>query len=139
MNTICFLCPTPKLNPNSYVDNPITYLLKTLDRGQYNGYVGIDKESWDKYIGVYDYDNLPNDFPQPHGGITYLNCNDSIERAPIIIIDESFDTKLGKYVVIGFDTLHCGDNYNNWDFGDVRNETINWQNAIIEWFQKKMK
>lgn len=137
MNTICFLVPTPQLNPNSYKTNPGFYLNEVLNRGQYNGYVGIDKETWNKYIGIDNYFDLPDEFPQPHGGITYMNKCDRLGYVPIIAIDNSFDTSLEDYIALGFDTLHSGDDYNKWDFNAVRNETRRWRDEIVDYILGK--
>lgn len=138
MNTICFLIPTPNINPVYYKNCPHLYLDEVFGRGQYNGYVGIDKETWDKYIGVYSYFDLPNDFPQPHGGVTYLTIKEKrLGDIPIIAIDNSFDTNLEDYVIIGFDTLHFGDNYTKWDFDAVRNETRRWRDEIVDYILGK--
>lgn len=76
------------------------------DGGQYNGYVLISREL---IAGL----NLEEDIPQPHGGITF-------EAEKISRFIEGIETwwipdnhlehpDYSKYICVGFDTLHFGD------------------------------
>lgn len=119
MRTTCFLTPTSVLNC-----------------GQYNGYIGIDKETYSKYINV-DYDDFPDSFPQPHGGVTYFTGNEKrLGNSPIIAVDETFDPKLEDYVILGFDTCHINDTYDKWDFHNTRRELLRWRDEVIDWINK---
>lgn len=137
MKTTCFLVPAPQLDIGRYKTKPSFYINEVLGRGQYNGYVGIDKETWNKYIQVDDYDDLPNSFPQPHGGITYISDKVTIGKSCIIPIDKTFDVNLEDYIIVGFDTLHCGDNYFKWDFESTKKELFRWRNEVINWFNAR--
>lgn len=137
MKTTCFLVPTPWQNAKKYIERPDLYKDIIMKSGQYNGYLGIDKDTYNKYIKVNDYDELPDEFPQVHGGVTYLNENEErLGALPVIAVDETFDPNLKDYVVLGFDTCHCDDTYDKWDFKNTRTELLRWRDEVVNWLNE---
>lgn len=115
--------------------------------GQFNGYVAIPYELWDrmkKHVDVekmeqfcmFEYDLIPNDIYVPHGGFTFGHQYDDF------LLDEDFipmldirkvDTR--NYFIIGFDTCHHSDNADIWNAKTVREEVFTLYKSIQDYIK----
>lgn len=87
--------------------------------GQYNGYLLIPKEL------VKDLD-LEEDIPQPHGGVTFAvkdakRIKEFVEESQTWWIPYNLleHPRYSKYICVGFDTGHLGDEWYYWTFERV--------------------
>lgn len=133
---IPMLCKTPQhriLNK---------YIGQAENRGQYNGYLAIPIEVWNRIKLNSDeenpyethYDLIPNLEIDIHGGWTYGEIfeNFSTDSNFIPLLDiRKVDTT--NYMVIGFDTCHINDNYQNWTAKEVREELFKLYDALINY------
>lgn len=104
-----------KLSPAHHAYN------RTLDGGEYNGYVAFDVE-------------LPSELDGKvwvHGGITFDRKMSEVMPTPIIPLTEiPHPDELKKFRVIGFDTLHDDDTKEKWTFERVKEETLDMKKQI---------
>ena len=129
----------------------IPMICKTPDHltshGQFNGYVAIPYELWDrmkKHVDVekmeqfcmFEYDLMPNDIYVPHGGFTFGHQYDdfSTDEDFIPMLDiRKVDTR--NYFVIGFDTCHHSDTANTWNAKTVREEVFTLYQSIQDYIK----
>ena len=112
-------------------------------RGDYNGYLAIPSELFDKIIlpideenpYLMDYDRMPNIDVYPHGGWTFCeNADLSNLQTFIPLLDiRKVDTK--NYTIIGFDTCHLNDNSDIWNAKTVREHTFELYDALIDFIK----
>ena len=102
--------------------------------GQYNGYLLIPKEL------VKDLD-LEEDIPQPHGGVTLVikdakRIKEFVEKSQTWWIPDNHleHPDYSKYICVGFDTLHVGDEWNYWTFERVSESTMKWKRELEKHF-----
>ena len=115
--------------------------------GQFNGYVAIPYELWDrmkKHVDaekmeqfcMFEYDLIPNDIYVPHGGFTFGHQYDdfSLDGNFIPMLDiRKVDTR--NYFVIGFDTCHHSDNADTWNAKTVREEVFTLYKSIQDYIK----
>lgn len=115
--------------------------------GQFNGYVAIPYELWDRMkkhvdvekmdqFGMFEYDLMPNDIYVPHGGLTFGHQYDdfSLDEDFIPMLDiRKVDTR--NYFVIGFDTCHHGDDALTWNAKTVREEVFTLYQSIQDYIK----
>lgn len=115
--------------------------------GQFNGYVAIPYELWDRMkkhvdtekmdqFGMFEYDLMPNDIYSPHGGLTFGHQYDdfSTDEDFIPMLDvRKVDTR--NYFVIGFDTCHYGDDSVTWNAKAVREEVFTLYKSIQDYIK----
>lgn len=113
------------------------------DRGDYNGYLAIPSELFDKIVLPEDkdnpylmaYDRIPDIGVYPHGYWTFCataDLNDLNNFIPLLDI-RKIDTS--NYTIIGFDTCHFGDNPNIWNAKTVREHTFELYDALIDYIK----
>lgn len=128
------LSHTPILKAQEFIDD---------ERGDYNGYLAIPSELFDKLIlpknednwFVQDYDRMPNIGVFPHGGWTFCknaDLNNVKHFIPLLDI-RKVDTK--NYTIIGFDTCHLGDNSDIWNAKTVREHVFELYDALIDYIK----
>lgn len=118
MTPFAFMRPTP------------SWVRQSKDGGQYNGYIAIPKEYTDRVFRTVDWGD---------GWTEEMFCGSGLEEAtltqwsgmksmgtfiPVTPIPD--DWREGDYVVVGFDTLHVGDTWEECDFDAVKQRTIAW-------------
>ena len=113
------------------------------DRGDYNGYLAIPSELFDKIVLPEDpdnpyfslYDRIPDIGVHPHGSWTFCatadlnNLNNFIPLLDIRKVDTS------NYTIIGFDTCHFGDNPIKWNAKTVREHIFELYDALIDYIK----
>lgn len=119
------------------------------DHGQFNGYVAIPYELWDRMTRVIkfnspnhefdmrmEYEMIPTEIYYPHGGFTfgkkYIDFSESINFIPMLDI-RKVDTR--NYFVIGFDTCHGGDTAVEWNARTVREEVFTLYKSIQDYIK----
>ena len=135
------LCKTPQHN---LFANFRECIGQDKNQGQFNAYLAIPMEIWNKIKlesnseSFYEtnYDLIPAIGIIPHGWWTYgEQFNDfSTNDAFIPILDiRKVDTT--NYMIIGFDTCHLGDNYDNCTAKTVREHTFELYDALIKYIK----
>lgn len=129
----------------------IPLMAKTPDlptsNGQFNGYVAIPYELWDRMkkhvdvekmeqFGMSEYDLIPNDIYVPHGGFTFGEqmADFSLESYFIPMLDIRKVHTI-NYYVIGFDTCHHGDDGLTWNAKTVREEVFTLYQSILDYIK----
>lgn len=117
MKLIAFLNSDMNQHINHLNSSGFPSLIDSFSAGYANGYVMIPKEH--PYYGksYYEIDGI-----DVHGGLTFSdfildnwNAEEWLDEKPEHPED---------YWVLGFDTIHAGDNLTNWDRDAVINETL---------------
>lgn len=113
--------------------------------GQFNGYVAIPYELWDRMkkhvdvekmeqFGMSEYDLMPNDIYVPHGGFTFgILYNDFSTDENFIPMLDIRKVNTRNYFVIGFDTCHHGDDPVKWNAKTVREEVFTLYQSIQDY------
>ena len=117
--------------------------------GQFNGYVAIPYELWDRMTRAIkfsssnhefdmrmEYEYVPAEIYCPHGGFTFGHQYDdfSLDEDFIPMLDiRKVDTR--NYFVIGFDTCHHSDNADTWNAKTVREEVFTLYKSIQDYIK----
>lgn len=112
--------------------------------GDYNGYLAIPIEIWEKVrmgedYGYFDYERMPDIGVFPHGGWTfgaYIHMGKHLSHLDQFIpLTDIRDINDANYFVIGFDTCHLNDNSEIWNARTVREHLYELYDALIEYIQ----
>lgn len=115
----------------------------TCEGGLYNGYVAFsDILPYDNTF--YWLDHLEDGQPDPidryldvHGGITFDSIQNSNAMYMIPLTEIPHPDNFKGLRVIGFDTLHFDDTKEEWDFENVKKETLKLYNQVLELLHTK--
>lgn len=140
---IPLLCKTPQ---QRVISSFTEYVGQPKRQGQFNGYLAIPMEIWNKIklesdpdrIYETNYDLVPDIGIMAHGWWAYgEQFNDfSTDDAFIPMLDiRKVDTT--NYMIIGFDTCHFSDNYDNWTAKAVREHTFELYDALVKYIKSK--
>lgn len=139
---IPLMCKTPQ---HPIISSFIEYLGQPKSQGQFNGYIAIPIEIWNKIkLEPYNdfesiYDLVPDFGIDAHGGWTYgksfENFNTDDTFIPLVDV-RKIDTT--NYIIIGFDTCHFEDNYNNWSAKTVREHIFELCDALNKYIKTKL-
>lgn len=119
------------------------------DHGQFNGYIAIPYELWDRMTKVikfnhpnygFDtrmhYEMIPTEIYYPHGGFTFgCQYNDFSEDTNFIPMLDIRKVDTRNYFVIGFDTCHAGDTDVEWNAKTVREEVFTLYKSIQDYIK----
>lgn len=118
------------------------------ERGQYNGYLAIpleyknvllrkpDEDDWDDWDALY----WRWTGPRPHGGVTF-GMETHIHKFALDMDGHEFPSSVEdkEFLVVGFDTAHLDDTWEDWDFEAVANETERWLESVVGYIEKEIK
>ena len=139
---IPLLCKTPQ---HELFNNFREYIGQDKNQGQFNGYLAIPIEIWNKIklksnpenFFETNYDLIPNIGITPHGWWTYgEQFNDFSTKDRFIPMLDIRKVDTTNYMIIGFDTCHLGDNYDNWTAKAVREHTFELYDALIKYIKE---
>lgn len=100
-----FMMPTPE------------FVQENHSGGQFNGYIAVHKD----YVGEgKPYVGDESDCDWMHGGCTLCSLYNSTPWEGHVPVNGECPTDWSDYVIYGFDTLHCGDTWEEWDKHNVR-------------------
>lgn len=131
MKPFAFLCKTPNW-------------AKQNNCGQFNGYLAFDKDELYRLGLVQEFYDNDGDFEGYNivditntnvapSEVTYMKQHKLHEMGAICPIsaipEEAFDTDL---FVIGFDTCHVGNSWNEDTYDSVKDETLEWLDEAIK-------
>lgn len=104
---------------------------KGIEGGYANGYVAIPPTH--PLYGI-DYNNADNNYPiDIHGGLTFSDYYSEIEEQRSWDIEKIDNEPIpSNWWVLGFDTLHAGDNILRWSREDVIQETLRLRKQLMD-------
>lgn len=105
---------------------PSTYDFLTISHGEANGYVAVPPTH---PLYKLNYDVVNAEYPvDPHGDFTFSGLTSSNE----VLLHHASNAGVPKdYWILGFDTMHIGDNAENWSIANVEKELDRIAKQII--------
>lgn len=112
-------------------------------RGDYNGYLAIPSELFNKILlpkdkdnpYLMDYDRMPDIGVYPNGGWTFCQNADLNNLKHFIPLLDIRKVDTSNYTIVGFDTCHLGDTSDIWNAKTVREHTFELYDALIEYIK----